>query len=101
MSLRPLGLATEIIDDLKLEVTYAYDDLLFVEHNTFILQFDDAQKHNFRIYFNIECEAGTATRLEQALSAAARARECLIENCGKFELVGQEGSSEFQLKFLP
>ena len=100
MSLRPLGLATEIIDDLKLEVTYAYDDLLFVQHNTFIVQFDDAQKKNFRVYFNIECEAETVTRLEQALSAAARARECLIENGGKFELVTQEGASEFQLRFL-
>jgi hypothetical protein len=101
MSLRPLGLATEIIDDLKLEVTYAYDDLLFVEHNTFILQFDDARQKNFRIYFNAECEAGTAARLEQALSAAARARECSIESCGKFELAAPEGSSEFQVRFLP
>ncbi len=100
MSLRPLGLATEIIDDLKLEVTYAYDDLLFVEHNTFLLQFDDAQKSNFRIYFNVECEAGTAARLEQALSAAAKARECSIENRGKFELVVPEGGSEFQVRFL-
>ncbi len=100
MSLRPLGLATEIIDDLKLEVTYAYEDLVFVEHNTFLLQFDDAQKKNFRIYFNVECEAGTAARLEQALSAAAKARECSIENCGRFELVVPEGGSEFQVRFL-
>jgi hypothetical protein len=100
MSLRPLGIATEIVDDLKLEVTYAYDDLLFVQHNTFILQFDDAQKRNFRIYFNVECEAATAARLEQALSAAARARECLIENCGRFELVVAEGESEFDVRFL-
>ena len=31
MSLRPLGLAREIVNDLKFEVVYAYDDLVFVE----------------------------------------------------------------------
>ncbi len=100
MSLRPLGLAQEIVNDLKFEVVYAYDDLVFVEHNTFLLQFDDARKSNLRVYFNAECEADTATRLEQALTAAAKARGCMIENCGQFELVAKEGASEFQVRLL-
>lgn len=100
MSLRPLGIAQEIINDLKIEITYAYDDLVFVEHNTFLLQFDDARKNNLRVYFNTECEADTAARLEQALTAAAKVRGCTIENCGKFELVAPEGASEFQVRFL-
>lgn len=100
MSLRPLGIAQEIVNDLKFEVVYAYDDLVFVEHNTFLLQFDDARKNHFRVYFNAECEEDTAARLEQALTAAAKARECTIENCGGFELVVPEGGSEFQVRFL-
>ena len=100
MNLRPLGLAKETIDDLHLEVVHAYDDLLFVEHNLFLVQFDDRQQRNFKVFFNVECEDGTAARLEQALSSSARARECSIENCGKFELVAPEGASEFQVRFL-
>ncbi len=100
MSLRPLGLAQEIINDLKFEVVYVYDDLVFVEHNTFLVQFDDTRKNHFRLFFNVECEADTVTRLEQALSAAAKVRACTIENVGEFELVAKEGSSEFQVRFL-
>ena len=98
MSLRPLGLAREIVNDLKFEVVYAYDDLVFVEHNTFLLQFDYARKDNFRVYFNAECEEDTAARLEQALTAAAKARHCTIETCGDFELVAKDGSNEFQVR---
>lgn len=100
MSLRPLGVAQEILADLKLAIVYAYDDLLFVEHNTFLVQFDDEVRTNFRVRFNVECEAATAARLEQALTAAAKARECTIENCGRFELVAAEGAKEFQVRFL-
>lgn len=100
MSLRPLGVAQEILADLKLEIVYAYDDLLFVEHNTFLVQFDDAQRTNFKVYFNAECEEDTVARLEQALTEAAKSRECTIENCGEFELATQEGSNEFQVRFL-
>jgi len=98
MSLRPLDPTTEIIDDLKLEVTYAYEDLVIVEHNTFILQFDDARKKNLRIHFNVECEPDTAARLEQALTATAKARENMIENAGEFELVVPEDGSELQVR---
>ncbi|MDQ8201782.1 hypothetical protein [Pelagicoccus sp. SDUM812003] len=100
MSLRPLGIAREIIDNTGLEVTYAYDDLLFVEHNPFIVQFDDDNLSNLKLFFNVECEEETATQLEIKLRQAASERKFTIANEGKYELVSEEGAKEFQVRYL-
>ena len=47
MSFRPLGIAKEIIEATGLNVTYTYDDLVFIEHNPIIIQFDDKNKGLF------------------------------------------------------
>lgn len=39
MTAKPLGKITALLADLGLEVTYAYDDLVFVQGNAFLIQF--------------------------------------------------------------
>lgn len=59
---RPLGKITAILADLGLEVTYAYDDLVFVQHSAFLLQFTDTP-NELKLFTNSECdpvEANTA-----------------------------------------
>lgn len=36
---RPLGLVKEMLEQLNVHVTYAYEDLVFMENNHFLLQF--------------------------------------------------------------
>lgn len=56
---RPLGKITALLADLGLEVTYAYDDLVFVQHSAFILQFtDDPEK--LKLFINTECDPAEA-----------------------------------------
>ena len=50
MKFRPLGIAKEIIRAAGLQVTYTYDDLVFTEHNPVIVQFDDKDKKNLKVY---------------------------------------------------
>lgn len=100
MTFRPLGIAREVVEEIGLEVVYAYDDLVFVEHNAFHLQFDDRQQNNLKVFFNRECEPETATHLELKLTIAAQARKFTIENAGRFELVGRDGSNEFDVRYL-
>ncbi|MDX1775997.1 MAG: hypothetical protein R3297_05405 [Desulfobulbales bacterium] len=41
MSLRPLGKVKELVESVGMRVSYAYDDLVFLDHNAFIMQFGD------------------------------------------------------------
>lgn len=100
MSLRPLGIAKEIVEAVGHEPIYAYDDLLFIAHNAFLVQFDDARKNNLKIFFNVDCEAAAVARLERELIEAAAARVFTVETGGMFELVQPEGVSEFQVRFV-
>ena len=56
---RPLGKITALLADLGLEVTYAYDDLVFVQHSAFMLQFTD-DPAILKLFINTECEPETA-----------------------------------------
>jgi hypothetical protein len=59
---RSLGTILEILQLLDLDVTYEYEDLVFVSHNLFILKFtDDAACID--LYFNEEIEEEKAQQL--------------------------------------
>ena len=73
---RPLAIVREIINAMGLEVTYAYEDLVHVEHNAFLLQMGESGEI-VNLYFNTEslaeerdkitdrlCEEGQAPRAE-------------------------------------
>jgi hypothetical protein len=59
MTEKPLGKITAILADLGLEVTYAYDDLVFVQHSAFMIQFTDVPE-KLKMFINTECEPETA-----------------------------------------
>lgn len=44
MGLKPLGIVKEIVESAGMGVSYAYDDLVFMEHNAFLLQFTDDEE---------------------------------------------------------
>ena len=101
MAFRPLGIAKEIIQTTGLNVTYTYDDLVFIEHSPFIIQFDDKNKKNLILFFNVDCEEKAAEKIEKQLNAAAEEREFTITKGGEFEMSQKKGSDEIEIKFLP
>ena len=100
MEFRPLGIATEIIQETGLNVTYTYDDLVFIEHNPFMIQFDDDNSKNLKLFFNVDCEHAAAGKLESQLKSAASLRAFTITPSGKFEMTQKEGTEEIDIKFL-
>lgn len=56
---RQLGKITALLANLDLEVTYAYDDLVFVQHSAFILQFTD-DPEQLKLFVNTECDPAEA-----------------------------------------
>lgn len=51
---RPLGKITAILADLGLEVTYAYDDFVFVQQSAFLLQFTESSSE-LNFFVNTDC----------------------------------------------
>ncbi|WP_319576339.1 hypothetical protein [uncultured Desulfobacter sp.] len=100
MELRPLGIAKEIIQETGLDITYNYDDLVFIEHNPFMIQFDDGNSKNLKLFFNVDCEPEAAEKLEAQLKNAALQREFTITTSGKFEMKQKEGTEEIDIKFI-
>lgn len=101
MRLRPLGIAKEIIQATGLAVTYTYDDLVFIDNSPFIIQFDDKNAKNLKLFFNVDCEEKAADKLEKQLTVAAEEREFTIKKSGEFEMNQKKGSDEIEIKFLP
>ena len=101
MKFRPLGIAKEILQAAGLSVTYTYDDLVFVEHNPVIIQFDDKNKKNMNLYFNVDCEEDAAEKIEKRLNEAAAEREYTITKIGEFEMAQKKGKEEIEIRLLP
>lgn len=59
---RPLGKITATLADLGLEVTYAYDDLVFIQQSAFLLQFTDQPKI-LKLFTNAECDPTEANAI--------------------------------------
>ena len=101
MRFRPLGIVKEVIQAAGMQVTYTYDDLVFIEHNPIIVQFDDNNKKNLKVYFNVDCETVVVQKIEKKLNDAATEREFTIAKTGEFEMVQKKGSEETEIRLLP
>jgi hypothetical protein len=97
---RPLGRISIIADELGFPVSYAYDDLVFLRHNVFLLQFDDTQNRSFNFYSNTECEADKLDGLKSKLETISESHSFVPKYRGMFSLQQTEGSTEMEIRFL-
>jgi hypothetical protein len=58
MGLKPLGVVKNIVEAAGMGISYAYDDLVFLEHNSFLLQFTDNDQE-VKIHVNSEADEAT------------------------------------------
>lgn len=86
---RELGKITALLADLGLEVTYAYDDLVFVQHSAFLLQFTD-KADVLKLFTNTECDPGEANEAAANMIPACDKGGFTVEPAGKFSLAQNE-----------
>lgn len=83
--IKPLGKITAILADLGLEVTYAFDDLVFVQHSAFLLQFlDDSPE--IKLFINTECKPDVAEGVEKQIVEAHAKAGFSIVPAGRFTI---------------
>ncbi len=89
---RPLGSVLQLLEDLGHEVTYAYDDLVFVIDNNFLLQFDSSGL-TLNLFFNHSCTKQESDNIEQSIIPAGDKKGLSIIKKGQYSITGQSGEN--------
>lgn len=58
MGLKPLGMVKTIVEEAGMDISYAYEDLVFLEHSSFLLQFVDNDLE-MKVHVNSEADEVT------------------------------------------
>ncbi|UWX56968.1 hypothetical protein NY406_06925 [Chlorobaculum sp. MV4-Y] len=98
--LRPLGEVMAMIEALGHEVTYAYEDLVFINHNDFLLQFDATDPNALDLFFNTECDTAEADAVTGRMIPEGIQKGLVIRRKGTYSMTEAEGDS-LQITFNP
>ena len=85
MSLKPLGIVTEIVESAGMGISYAYEDLVFLEHNAFLLEFT-ANDKELLIHINSEAEESEIKDSIARLKNIAAAHGLIFTDGGRYTL---------------
>ena len=97
-SLPPVGKVMNWLEAAGFEVSYLYEDLIFVESNAFLIRFESADPNSILIYTNSECETSKASELNQLLLDEAKKHELIPVIKGTFSL-SQRNDDEIDIRF--
>lgn len=96
----PLGKVLNVIQPTSLEVTYNYDDLVFVEHNPFIIRFDLEDTNLIHLHFNEDCNPQDAGKLAGIMQKAASLEGLKLHVDKQFSISANEKTEELEIKFV-
>lgn len=96
---RPLGLIKDMLTSLGLELTYAYEDLVFVQHNAFLLQFEDATE-TVAMHINVECPPDQVDGLAESVIAAGAKVDLRVVMRGRYAIAANEEEETFSVRFV-
>ena len=88
----------QLLEELGHEVTYAYDDLVFVNHNGFLLQFDNTGSV-LNLYFNQNYPKQEVENVELSIIPAGDKKGLSIITKGLYN-VTEQGDENLQIEFL-
>jgi hypothetical protein len=97
-ALRPLGIVRELIEELGHEITYAYDDLVFIDHNGFLLRFGQ-ETGTLELFFNTDCPLDEVKKIETLLLPAAEKLELKITRKGSYTL-NEKPDNNIEISFF-
>lgn len=95
---RPLGLVKEALEQIGIEISYAYEDLVFIQHNHFLLQFGKTGAILF-YYANEETAAAAAQHFYREVQGALGVKGMTLVDRGRYRLTAGAGE-ELALAFL-
>lgn len=85
MTTRALGAVREVLESAGLELSYVYEDLVFLEHNAFLLQFTDRSREVL-IHTNEEARENELVPILTLLQKKAEENKMLFNRAGDYRL---------------
>lgn len=99
MNYRDLEKVRVIIKDATdLDVTYAYEDMVFPDHTAFIIQFDDNNLNNLFCYFHEDCKGEDQDKLFKSLMSVCKESKVTLDNKGAFKL--EQNGEKVEIHFI-
>ncbi|MDR9501524.1 MAG: hypothetical protein RI601_06990 [Desulfurivibrionaceae bacterium] len=97
MTNRPLGVVKNILENDGMEISFAYEDLIFLEHNGFLLQFTDID-NVIHVHTNKEADEAVINRdLSRLLTSAHNHDMSFLK--GKVYTLSQGAEKSIRLEF--
>ncbi len=96
---RPLGHVRDLVNAMGLEVTYAYEDLVHVEHNAFLLQMGDSGEI-VNLYFNTDSAVDERDKIADRLRLEGKARQLIIDRKGLFSMRQKSDGENIEIHFF-
>lgn len=96
--LRPLSRIQFVVEKLGLKITYAYDDLIFVEHNAFIIKMG-MRGEDIYVYVNIDADVKEYPAIIENLVGEAKKNGLIVKYSGRFKMA-DAGNEQIQIEFL-
>ena len=98
MALKKLGIVKEIVASVGMDISYAYDDLVFLDHNAFLLQFTE---ENDKLLLHCNCEADKdAIRDAIAILKGAALGHAMIVVDGSDYSLSQADDENIKIEFI-
>jgi hypothetical protein len=69
-----------------LDITYAYEDLVFPEHMAFLIQFDDSNDKNLFCFFRSDCNPDDKKELYKRMDQISTEKDFIMADKGIFQL---------------
>lgn len=97
---RPLEKARAMLESAGLKISYAFDDILFIENRPFILQFDDNDQSNLYIHFEKDINSQECIQMHNKLMKVAKFYNIRITLSDRYQLRPKEDKEEFDIVFI-
>lgn len=96
---RPLNIVEKLAKEIGAEITYAYDDLVFIGHSEVLLQFDDDDDGSLLLFINTAVANDIQASLLKRWLEIAQSQNVSLKYRGLFSMDQKEGSEEISLRF--
>ncbi len=92
-----LGVVKNIVETAGMGISYAYEDLIFLEHNSFLLQFTDNDQEVL-VHINNEADEATVNRDIGKLQEVARIHKMRFVT-GDVYVLSQDNDENIRIEF--
>ena len=95
---RPLGILKNMMEILGFEVTHCYEDLVFIEHNAFLMRME-AKGEAVSLFFNTESDLNKRDEIEELLKSEGKTHNLIISRSGTYQITPNEADGTINIEF--